>query len=137
MPLEQNEINAQNNYIEQLTGQKGHLSEEHINNGTPGDCQKCPFALLIGDMAENTGIDYDNFEIEVDGNTANIAIYNYKLSKTIGITIPLPPSVERWIVNYDRKKPVEQGTLRFEAGQDRIDWENHKHKTIQATFVIS
>ena len=134
MPLEQNEINAQNNYIEQLTGQEGHLSQEHIDNGHPGDCQQCPFAILIGDIANNVGIDYNDFEIEVDGNNANIAIYDYKLSKTIGITIPLPPSVGQWIINYDKNIPVETGMLRFEAGENRIDWENHKHKTIQATF---
>ena len=82
------------------------ITEQHIKQGVPGNCEHCPLAIALREYEK---IDLDNIIITIKDIRYEVWEYEQSIEKHTAHALP---SIKKFITNFDEgKHNVKPGTL--------------------------
>jgi hypothetical protein len=85
-----------------------HVTEDHIQQGTPQDEHDCPIARAMFEFVHGLALDWTNWEELEDYPLPDVLEDEAEIAGTL---YAVPPEARAWMDNFDHERPVQPATF--------------------------
>ena len=83
---------------------KIHVTQDHINDGLPDNCSKCPIALAVSDALKARAVPFFNLAVRAE----EVVVWTGE-NNPRQINASLPDNAQNFIEEFDSWDPTEEG----------------------------